>query len=410
MSICKPVEFSKALNQKLAQHKLNNGEFAKLLEVDVKTVNNVATKHKYCFSRNNILKAREVFNLSVNETNLLLELAGREKLTLEEVNYFENTHYVWHAHREDYKVYQKEMPSHPILEEMFKHINTRKNPLLILSTKASFQNVQARVLKGFLATQFPKGNFLEIVPPYLEDEPTYFSSLAEQLGLEHFNQITNNNDFKKLFINSIKEKTEPTFLLVRHTGNVHNAELLARVLRSVVDTLDSKSVFHPIWVAGHKLEIIATKSTDSIFSIGRMIYYKMEVTDIQLLAYEWQINGVDYSIANEIFKLTGGHYTSVEFCLDFFEEKNRLAKSTELKNHLLNFPLFDNFITYKEMLNFFINQETINIPTAHLVNFPIVKKLYFDGLLKKINEGQFAWVNPTIQEIGLEIINMTPQP
>lgn len=189
---------------------------------------------------------------------------------------------------------------------------------------------------------------------------------------------------------------------------MENSELLARVLRSIIDTLDSKHTFHPIWIAGEKLEMIATRPTDSIFSIGRMIYYKMETADIQMLAYEWQISGVDPFIADQILELTGGHYISVEFCLDFFEEKNYIPTAKFLKEALLNQPLFNGFVNHQEHLKTFLKQDIINMPTTYLAFFPIIKTLYFDGLLKKVTENQFTWVNPIIREIGTEMMNNIP--
>lgn len=396
-------EFITALKEKLAQNKLDNENFARSLNVTVHSIQNYLTG-KSCPKRNNVLGMREPLRLSISDTQRFLDLAGREPLTAEEIKNIEESNYIWHPYREDYNEYVKKMPSHSVLEQITKHIFNHSNPLLILTAKAQFHNIHVKILKGFIAQQFPKGNFLEVVPPYIEDEAEYFSSLAEQLNLTSSKPIKNNNDFKTLLGDFIKEKATPTFLLIRHLGNVRNAEVFARTLRSIIDTVGVSHIFYPFWIAGEKLEVVANKPTDSIFSIGKIIYYKAEATDIQLLAYEWEIKGVDRQIIDKIFELTGGHYMSIEFCLDFFEEKNCVPTLQTLKEYLLNLPLFNDFVDHKEALNKLLQQEIINAPLTYLAFFPIIKTLYFDGLLKKINETQFAWVNPTIRQIGLEMM------
>ncbi len=95
---------------------------------------------------------------------------------------------------------------------------------------------------------------------------------------------------------------------------------------------------------------------------------------------------------------------SVEFCLDFFNHKNQIPSSQMLQEYLSGLPLFNEFVAQKEMLNKFLQQEIINVPASHLAFLSIVNTLYFSGLLKKLNEKKFAWVNPIVRQIGLDIM------
>jgi len=399
-NMCDPA-FANALKEKLAKKQITEAKFRNLMGITLQAWNLWKNSINYP-NRNNILEMQKILHLNINELQHFLALAEREPLTKEEMRNIKENTYVWYAYQKDYDAY-KNMASHNALEEIAKHISNRNNPLLVITPKAQFHNIHVKVLKGFIVNKFKDGRFLEVIPPFIEDENQYFSSLAEQLDIFQKVAITHNNDFKKLLSDFIKRKDAPTFLLIRHLGNVKNAEIFARILRSIVDSSGAKYLY-PIWIAGEKLETLANQPTDSIFSIARLLYNKAEIADIQLLAYDWEIKGVNYDIANKIFELTGGHYMSVEFCLDFFNHKNQVPSSQMLQERLSGLPLFNEFVEQKEMLNKFLQQEIINVPASHLAFLSIVNALYFGGLLKKVNEKQFAWVNPIVRQIGLDIM------
>lgn len=404
-NMCDPA-FATALKAKLTENRLTNTKFCQLMGITAVTLAGWLKSDRYP-NRNNILEMRKVLRLSIEELDNFLILADKEPLIAEEIRKIKESSNVWFSYEKDYDAYNKTMVSHHAIEEVTKHISNRNNPLLVVTPKAQFHNIHIKVLKGFISNKFREGNCLEVIPPFIEDEIQYFSSLAEQLSVFQEKAVSNNNDFKNLLSGFIRKKDVPTFLLIRHLGNIKNAEIFARILRSIIDSSVGKKYLYPIWIAGEKLEKLANKPTDSVFSIGRLLYNKAEIVDIQLLAYDWEIDGVNYDIANKIFELTGGHYMSVEYCLDYFRDKNQVPSSKLLQEYLSGLPLFNEFIDQQEMLNKFLKQDIINVPVAHLAFLSIVNSLYFGGLLKKINEKQFTWINPIIRQIGLDIMQYT---